>query len=293
MSKKLNSVSNELFNVLFDRYWKWLLNEFNSLEEGEQIYYSPLNGNTRYVESVDYEVMKLREVTERAYPGNVSKNELRKDFYKLCHDPEINIRDSQNRIKRTKELYDRYKIKNLREFKRNMFEEFEKFSEKCLNSSPIYIEMEDLTDEQIDEEIKLDRLLFGCIAAGDQLALQRQRRGQDRLHKLTLKNYDLQCAVCDVADPKLLIASHIVRWADSPELRGKLSNIICLCRMHDALFEQGYWSLKDDFSILIRAKLDSHTVELILNDSMQFRKPKQYLPEIYFLQRHRSRCQLN
>jgi predicted restriction endonuclease len=28
-----------------------------------------------------------------------------------------------------------------------------------------------------------------------------------------------------------------------------LSNVICLCRFHDALFEQGYWSLANDLSV--------------------------------------------
>ncbi|MBD2123468.1 HNH endonuclease [Trichocoleus sp. FACHB-262] len=304
MDKNLSLLCDEFFNEIFDEYWKWLLGKFNSLKEGKQIFYRPINGNTRYVKSMNREVIELLEKKAKRgslnpHPGSTDKNELRDDFYKLCHDPKIIIRDSQNRIKGIKELRERHDIENLAEFKRHMFEEFEEFArEKYFDllsyrkSKLIHIE-EDLSDDRIDDAIKSNKLLFDFVVTDDKLALQRQRRGQDRLRELTLENYNFQCAICDITAPELLIASHIVRWADSRLLRGKLSNTICLCRLHDALFEQGYWSLRDNFSILIKASLNSNTIELVLNSSMQFRKPKKYLPEIYFLQKHRSRCLLN
>lgn len=304
MEKNLSLLCDEFFNEIFDGYWEWLLGKFNSLKEGKQIFYSPIKGNTRYVKSMNREVIKLLEKKAKrgssaAHSGSTYKNELRDDFYKLCHDPKIIIRDSQNRIKGVKELRERHNIKNLAEFKRHMFEEFEEFARgKYFNllsyhkSKLIHIE-EDVSDDRIDDAIKSNKLLFDFVVTDEKLALQRQRRGQDRLRVLTIENYDFQCAVCDITAPELLIASHIVRWADSHLLRGKLSNIICLCRLHDALFEQGYWALRDDFSVLIKASLNSNTIKLVLNGSMQFRKPKKYLPEIYFLQKHRSRHRLN
>lgn len=300
MNKKFNSVSNELFNELFDKYWRWLRNRFNSLGNGRRIFYSPMNGNSRYIESMNHEIIKMKEASERSFGGEAKKNELQEDFYKLCCDPEIGIRDSQNRIKEIRKLAKKHDIKNLVEFKREIFEEFEEFARKnhfdlfsCCKLESVYIEREDLSSDQIDEAIKSNRLLFGYVETGNKLAIQRQRRGQDRLRQLTLGNYDFQCAICEISDSGFLIASHIFRWSDSPASRGNLSNIICLCKLHDALFEQGYWSLKDNFSILINNKINSQTIELILNNSVQFRKPKEYPPGIYFLQEHRSRCGFN
>jgi len=89
MNKKLNSVSNELFNELFDKYWRWLFNKFSSLGEGKRIFYSPMNGNSRYIESINHEIIKVKEVSERSFDGEAKKNELQEDFYKLCCDPEI------------------------------------------------------------------------------------------------------------------------------------------------------------------------------------------------------------
>lgn len=302
MEKKLNSPCDEVFDELFNEYWEWLLYRFDSLKEGKQICYGPINGNTRYIKNMNQEIIDLLEKKAKRgnlgpHPGLTSKNELREDFYKLCHDPKIIIRDSQNRIKRIKELRETHNIRNFAEFKREMFEEFEKFArENYFNllsyrkSELIHIEAENLSDDEIDKAIKSNRLLFDFVVTDDKLALQRLRRGQKRLRELTLENYDFQCSICDITDPDLLIASHIVRWADSPLLRGNLSNVICLCRLHDALFEQKYWSLEDDFSVVRKADLNSHTVELILNSLMQFRMPKDHLPEIYFLQKHRFRC---
>jgi hypothetical protein len=42
--------------------------------------------------------------------------------------------------------------------------------------------------------------------------------------------------ICDVADPSLLVASHVIGWAERVDTRGDVKNIICLCRFHDALF---------------------------------------------------------
>jgi len=63
----------------------------------------------------------------------------------------------------------------------------------------------------------------------------------------------------------LLVASHVVGWAESVEDRGILANVICLCRIHDALFEAGYWSLSDGLDVLKKARLKSKTVRRILD----------------------------
>jgi putative restriction endonuclease len=44
--------------------------------------------------------------------------------------------------------------------------------------------------------------------------------------------------MCDIDDPEILIASHIVRWSEEKATRGLSENVICLCVLHDALFEQ-------------------------------------------------------
>ena len=146
-----------------------------------------------------------------------------------------------------------------------------------------------LTDEEIDLAIREERLRIGIVSTDSVDTRTRQRRGQERLRRLTLSYYDKMCAICDVNEAALLITSHIVGWAEALEDRGKLSNIICLCRFHDVLFEQGYWSLTDDFNLLRKSQLSSRTIADLLDKAQQFRIPKDYPPASVFLRQHRLR----
>lgn len=154
---------------------------------------------------------------------------------------------------------------------------------------PINIEDQEWADEVIDQAIRANRLSMGIVPTENREALARVRRGQARIRKLTVEQYGGRCAVCDVTDPVLLVASHVVGWAEAPEHRGDLTNVICLCSLHDALFEAGYWSLADDFALLKRQKVTSNTVRQLLEAMKIFRIPAEFVPSPRFIKRHRAR----
>jgi predicted restriction endonuclease len=156
----------------------------------------------------------------------------------------------------------------------------------------VHVEDKELPDGEFDQAINENRLRIGMVETNTEMAIARQRRGQARIRELTLLKYSSKCALCDVNDPSLLVASHIVGWAELPEARGILSNIICLCRFHDVLFEHGYLSLADDLAVLKKNDIESHTVTLLLDNAMQFRRPYEHLPDPRFLQWHRNRSGL-
>ena len=157
--------------------------------------------------------------------------------------------------------------------------------------SPIHIESEDLPDDAIDYTLTKNKLQLGIVSTGDRQAMIRQRRGQDRIRELVLKNYSYQCAFCDIADRQLLVTSHISRWADDPEARGNLSNVICFCRFHDPLFEYGYLSLSNSYQVLKKgiASQTASPISLILNHTYKFRLPRSNPPAAEFLRKHRLR----
>ena len=158
-----------------------------------------------------------------------------------------------------------------------------------LADTPIHIDTEDLPDEVIDILIKKEKLRIGIILTDDKQAIARQRKGQSRIRSLTLANYGNQCAFCDVDDISFLVASHIARWADEPDARGDLSNVICMCRLHDALFEQGYFSISDDYSVIKKSGIKSNFINRMLNVTFEFRTPKLYFPLKKYLKKHRER----
>jgi len=158
-----------------------------------------------------------------------------------------------------------------------------------LADAPFNVESEDLPDDALDFAIKNNKLALGILPASDQRTLARQRKGQERIRVCTLDNYDYQCAFCDINETDMLVASHISRWADDPGGRGDLSNLICMCKFQDALFERGYFSLADDYHILRKKGTVSQTIGLMLGRTQTFKTPKAYRPAPQFLQKHRAR----
>lgn len=159
-----------------------------------------------------------------------------------------------------------------------------------LVDTPINVETEELTDEAIDVALRANRLKIGVVPTDTQEAIVRQRKRQSRLRTLIIRNYGSCCAVCDVA-ATMLVASHVVGWAEAPEHRGDLTNVICLCRIHDALFEAGYWSLDDSLGLLKKAA-ESKTISLLLEAMTDFKAPLEYPPAERFVRRHRQRVGL-
>ena len=183
--------------------------------------------------------------------------------------------------------------RNLQQLRDDGLLEFLGNGSYLLLDSPLDAEAEDLSDEALDYAIRAGRLKLGRVETEVRPAVARRRKGQDRLRSLTLEGYAGRCAVCDVSDLGLLIASHIVRWADAPEHRGELANVVCLCRFHDALFENGYWSLTDDLQLVKRASQSSRMVAAVLDAARTFRSPHSFPPDPEYARRHRARSGLS
>ena len=83
------------------------------------------------------------------------------------------------------------------------------------------------------------------VTTGERLRELLARVGQREFSDIVRENYGAQCCFpdCDVAERTFLRGSHIARWADEPELRGDISNGLCLCLMHDQAFERGLFTV--------------------------------------------------
>ncbi len=146
-----------------------------------------------------------------------------------------------------------------------------------------------ITEETIEDAILANKILLPTIETGDTFRYQRVRLGQQKLREQTLKNYGNHCALCDIQQQGFLIASHIIGWAERTDIRGDLRNVICLCRFHDPLFEQGYLSLSDDFEIHKKAQPHSKMLAQVLDATIAFTLPTHYAPYTEYLAHHRNR----
>lgn len=163
----------------------------------------------------------------------------------------------------------------------------------ALNNSVVDATSEDIPLDVLENASVQANLQLKDVESTSAIGTVRLRRGVQALRKANLRNYQHQCALCDIDDEKLLITSHIARWADKPEARGHLSNVICMCRMHDSLFENGYFAISDSMRIFWRNGVKSRVISVWRDRcTSEFRLPTLKVPDVRYLQEHRARVGL-
>jgi putative restriction endonuclease len=87
----------------------------------------------------------------------------------------------------------------------------------------------------------------------------KQRINQNAFRSIILANYNEKCAISGFCIPQLLIASHIIPWADDINNRLNPANGICLSPLYDKAFDKGYISIRpDDYTVIISKELKSY-----------------------------------
>lgn len=112
----------------------------------------------------------------------------------------------------------------------------------------------------------------------------KSRVNQSILRKYVLDIYGNKCAICGIDKPDLLVCSHIKPWRIDKENRLNPSNTICLCVLHDKLFDRGYFSFDKNYNIIFGEKADSKIKYMM--EGLVFKAPTRYRPEIQFLDYH-------
>ena len=121
----------------------------------------------------------------------------------------------------------------------------------------------------------------------------KQRVDQSAFRQMILNNYNSTCAITGINDERLLIASHIIPWADNEETRLNPENGICLSALYDKAFDKGLIAIRpDDFTIAISPSLrDSLSQEAFKNhfagvENKKIIMPEEHCPASDFLQYH-------
>ncbi len=110
------------------------------------------------------------------------------------------------------------------------------------------------------------------------------RAYQNKLRQIVLDNYSHTCAICEINKTDLLVCSHIKPWNVDKEERLNLRNAICLCILHDKMFDKGYFSLDSEYNIIFGKKSDEQIKKLLAN--LKFKKPKINEPDELLLDFH-------
>lgn len=119
------------------------------------------------------------------------------------------------------------------------------------------------------------------------------RRGQEWFRATLLAGFDGACCVSGCNVETMLVASHIVPWAEDAELRLNPHNGLLLSAIHDRAFESGNLAIDDDFRVLVAAPLRRSANEFLQHALVRFhgqplRMPQRFTPDAALLRQHRE-----
>lgn len=139
---------------------------------------------------------------------------------------------------------------------------------------------------------------FNLTKEGEDIASESKRRkGQDYFRRMILTNYGGRCALTGIDIPQLLLASHIIPWAEKAHKQDRLNpcNGICLSALYDKAFDQGFITFSpDDYSVILSSALQEHKTAEYYNKhfgsiaGQKIQVPKDYAPKRDFLAYHRD-----
>lgn len=115
------------------------------------------------------------------------------------------------------------------------------------------------------------------------------RRNQDFFRRSVLAAYNNKCAVTGITQAELLVASHIVPWAEDVELRVRPTNGICLNALHDRAFDKHLISFDDSLSIIISRRLKLTPENRPFFEGRRLNLPTRFRPDPACMLRHRDR----
>ena len=131
----------------------------------------------------------------------------------------------------------------------------------------------------------------------DVASLTKQRKGQDYFRRMILNNYSCQCAITGINIPQLLLASHIIPWAEKSHKKERLNpeNGICLSALYDKAFDKGLITISpDDYTVQLSSALREYETQEFYNmhfgsiSGQKITMPIDHQPNKEFLQYHRD-----
>jgi len=126
-----------------------------------------------------------------------------------------------------------------------------------------------------------------------------QRIKQTFFRRAVLSSYRGRCCLSGIAEPRLLMASHIVPWSKDKANRLNPRNGLCLSALHDRAFDSGLITLTNEFRVCISNTLKKRGAEAFIRDVLLplegrlIELPERFHPDPVFIAYHRNKCFLH
>ena len=128
----------------------------------------------------------------------------------------------------------------------------------------LFVEAERIKAKMLNRPIEETLNLSASDLEGkERTAVIRQRVNQNVFRTMILLNYEERCAITGINIPELLVAGHIVPWADStPQQKLNPENGICLSALYDKAFDKGLITISpDDYTIRLSSALREYETQ--------------------------------
>jgi putative restriction endonuclease len=161
-------------------------------------------------------------------------------------------------------------------------------------SERILAEYKHETLEEAYPEIEFD---LKDLKGETKTRLVKTRVNQSVFRQMILKTYESRCAISDIDLPELLVAGHIIPWADNEHERLNPENGLCLSNLYDRAYEKGLICVDTDYKLLLSKRLNEHTTKEFYQqffgrfEHQLIRIPKSYQPRKEFLEYRLDRFQ--
>jgi putative restriction endonuclease len=170
---------------------------------------------------------------------------------------------------------------------KQIFAEFSKDWTSLLIESELLFENYNKKISLKDNNLTIDKTTKGI----DKIVKIKQRVNQNLFRKMVLSNYNETCAICNLNNSRLLVASHIVPWSKNEKERLNPHNGLCLCSIHDKSFDVGLITVNENLKLLISDELKQASNDTINNyfsiyEDKELNIPKKFYPSIKFLEYH-------
>lgn len=132
----------------------------------------------------------------------------------------------------------------------------------------------------------------GKVSTGETTSTSTQRIGQQDFRKAVRDRYNDTCVLCDVDEPGLLQAGHILDWSEFEDARGDPANGLLLCYTHHRAFDLNMFTLSTNHEIKVRSELDTASeflIRTILDREGQSVTFPNDPPSAEYLNRHNER----
>ncbi|MBD2751948.1 HNH endonuclease [Spirosoma validum] len=159
--------------------------------------------------------------------------------------------------------------------------------ELVFESEHILAEYQHKTIEEVYPEIIFDlKDLKGEV----KIRAVKTRVNQSVFRQMILKTYENRCAISGIDLPELLVASHIIPWAENEHERLNPENGLCLSNLYDRAYEKGLICIDVNYKVLLSKRLKAESSKEFYQqffgryEHQPILAPKVYQPKKEFLE---------